>query len=59
MKFEGEYLFDKKYYGKLYDINGNIIIEINDKYDNNVNIDDKDNKTFIYFCKDLSMIKRG
>ena len=29
LKFEGEYLFDKKWNGKGYDKNGNIIYELN------------------------------
>ena len=43
--FEGEYLFAKKWNGKIYDYNGNVLFELNngngiieDKYNNRITI---------------------
>ena len=49
LKFQGEYLFNKKYIGKFYDIDGNIKFELNNKNNNKITIKEKEQKTFIFF----------
>ena len=49
LKFEGEYLFNEKFKGKLYDYNGNILYKLN----NNEIIEEVNDTITIYFVNNI------
>ena len=48
LKFEGEYLFNKKLKGKIYDFDGNIVLELNN---GNAKIEENNEFIKIYLMK--------